>query len=43
MPKRVLWSEEQLKAATNAVDEGICVKRASEIHRIPIGGHFAIM
>jgi hypothetical protein len=35
MPKRAIWSEEQLKAAMNAVDEGISVKRASEIHKIP--------
>ena len=35
MPNRALWSEEQLKAAMNAVDEGISVKRASEIHKNP--------
>jgi hypothetical protein len=28
-------SEEQLKAVMNAVYEGISVKRASEIHKIP--------
>jgi hypothetical protein len=35
MPKTALWLEEQLKAAMNAVDEGISVKRASEIYKIP--------
>jgi hypothetical protein len=35
MPKKALWSEQQSKAAINAVDEGISVKRSSEIHKIP--------
>jgi hypothetical protein len=35
MPKIALWSEEQLKAAMNALDEGIRDKRASEIQKIP--------
>lgn len=35
MPKRALWSEEQLKAAMNAVDTGMSVQKASELHNIP--------
>ena len=35
MPKRALWSEEQLKTAMKAVNDGMSVKRASEVHNIP--------